>query len=173
MHKLNRHLMPSDEATAQTPCASDPERWFPVDQKPDPEAVAACWSCYFQRRCARRALAQPLPDHGIWGGYRLAPGRGLKRSRKQLAIVAGEAMGPPASPGAAVLQALENAAQRRGLRSGRIGQPGGGTQQACGAAALPERPHVLHCPILGQPGKCLLTTGSPHARRAATWLNAD
>jgi len=112
MHKLNRHLMPSDEATAQTPCASDPERWFPVDQKPDPEAVAACWSCYFQRRCARRALAQPLPDHGIWGGYRLAPGRGLKRSRKQLAIVAGEAMGPPASPGAAVLQAIEHEAAR-------------------------------------------------------------
>ena len=107
MHKVNRHLMPSDEAAAHTPCASDPERWFPLDQKPDPEAVAACWSCYFQPRCARRALAQPLPDHGIWGGYRLAPGRGLKRSRKQLAIIAGEAMGPPASPGIEVLRALE------------------------------------------------------------------
>ncbi|EUA17285.1 transcription factor WhiB domain protein [Mycobacterium xenopi 3993] len=37
--------------------------------------MAACWSCHFQRGCARRALAQPLPEFGIWGGYRLAPGR--------------------------------------------------------------------------------------------------
>jgi Transcription factor WhiB len=126
MHKANRHLMPGDEATAHTPCAVDPERWFPVDQKPDPEAVAACWSCYFQRRCARRALAQPLPDHGIWGGYRLAPGRGLKRSRHQLAIIAGEAMGPPVSPGAEVLRAIEHDAPAAG-------------DDACGLIDLADR----------------------------------
>jgi Transcription factor WhiB len=107
MHKVTKHLMSPEEAVSPTPCASDPERWFPIDQKPDAEAVAACWSCYFQSDCARRALAEPLPDHGIWGGYRLAPGPGLKRSRRQLAIVARETMGPPASPGSEVLVALE------------------------------------------------------------------
>jgi hypothetical protein len=106
MHKVTKHLMSAEEALAPTPCGNDPERWFPNDQKPDPEAVAACWSCYFQRGCARRALAQPQPDHGIWGGYRLAPGPGLKRSRQQLAIIAGQTMGPPASPGAEVLAVL-------------------------------------------------------------------
>ena len=107
MHKVTKHLMSPEEAVSPTPCASDPERWFPIDQKPDPEAVAACWSCYFQSDCARRALAEPQPDHGIWGGYRLAPGPGLKRSRRQLAIVAGQTMGPPASPGSEVLAALQ------------------------------------------------------------------
>jgi Transcription factor WhiB len=112
MHKLTKHLMSAEEATAPIPCGADPERWFPNDQKPDPGAVAACWSCYFQQGCARRALSEPRPDHGIWGGYRLAPGPGLKRSRQQLAIIAGESMGPPASPGPEVLEEL--AIQRGG-----------------------------------------------------------
>lgn len=74
--------------------------------------MAACWSCHFQRGCARRALAQPLPEFGIWGGYRLAPGPGLNRTRAQLAIVAGLAMGPPASPGKEVAAALEDLAAK-------------------------------------------------------------
>jgi hypothetical protein len=106
MHKLTKHLMSAEEASAPIPCGTDPERWFPNDQKPDPGAVAACWSCYFQQGCARRALSEPRPDHGIWGGYRLAPGPGLKRSRQQLAIIAGETVGPPASPGPEVLEEL-------------------------------------------------------------------
>jgi hypothetical protein len=82
-----------------TPCRYDPERWHPDEQKPDPTAVAACWSCHFQPQCASRALANN-ESFGIWGGYRLAPGPGLVRSRQQLAIIAGAEMGPPASPGA-------------------------------------------------------------------------
>ena len=112
MHKVTKHVMPPEEAIVTTPCKADPERWFPDEQKPDPFAVAACWSCHFQRGCARRALAQPLPEHGIWGGYRLAPGPGLNRTRAQLAIVAGLAMGPPASPGNEVLAALEDLAPK-------------------------------------------------------------
>ncbi|MCV6992963.1 MULTISPECIES: WhiB family transcriptional regulator [Mycobacterium] len=112
MHKVTKHVMPPEEARATTPCKADPERWFPDEQKPDPYAVAACWSCHFQRGCARRALAQPLPEFGIWGGYRLAPGPGLNRTRAQLAIVAGLAMGPPASPGKEVAAALEDLAAK-------------------------------------------------------------
>lgn len=110
MHKITKHVMPSEEATAVTPCATDPERWFPDEQKPDPYAVAACWSCYFQSGCARRALAEPMPEFGVWGGYRLAPGPGLERSRAQLAIIAGHEMGPAASPGPEIAAALEDIA---------------------------------------------------------------
>ena len=87
-----------DEPERPTPCLYDPERWHPDEQLPDPEAVAACWSCFFQSRCALKALATAA-EFGIWGGYRLAPGPGLARTRAQLAIVAGREMGPPVSPG--------------------------------------------------------------------------
>lgn len=110
MHKITKHVMPAEEATATTPCATDPERWFPDEQKPDPYAVAACWSCYFQAGCARRALAEPMPEFGVWGGYRLAPGPGLERSRAQLAIIAGYEVGPAASPGTEITAALEDIA---------------------------------------------------------------
>lgn len=110
MHKITKHVMPAAEPTQPTPCQldadPDDDRWFPDSPKPDKYAVATCWTCYFQSSCARRALAEPLPEYGIWGGYRLAPGPGLERTRAQLAIVAGLAMGPAPSPGAEVLEAL-------------------------------------------------------------------
>lgn len=109
-HKITKHLMPAEEATRPTPCATDPERWFPDEQKPDPYAVAACWSCYFQAGCARRALSEPAPEHGVWGGYRLAPGPGLARTRAQLEIIAGHEMGPAFSPGPEIIAALEDLA---------------------------------------------------------------
>ncbi|WP_219068192.1 WhiB family transcriptional regulator [Candidatus Mycobacterium methanotrophicum] len=87
-----------EEPERPTPCFYDPERWHPDAQLPDPEAMAACWSCFFQSRCALKALATDA-EFGIWAGYRLAPGPGLKRSRAQLEIIAGMKMGPPMSPG--------------------------------------------------------------------------
>lgn len=98
-----------EEPERITPCRYDPERWHPDEQKPDPTAVAACWSCHFQSQCAARALANK-ESFGIWGGYRLAPGPGLVRSRLQLAIVAGVEIGPPASPGSETLAVLSAAA---------------------------------------------------------------
>lgn len=106
MHKLNQQYINDEEPESPTPCLSDPERWHPDEQQPDPAAIAACWSCHFQSRCARRALSLHA-EFGIWGGYRLAPGPGLARSRQQLHIVAGLEVGPPASPGAAVLLELQ------------------------------------------------------------------
>lgn len=100
----------SQEPERITPCRYNPERWHPDEQKPDPTAVAACWSCHFQPQCASRALANK-ESFGIWGGYRLAPGPGLARNRQQLAIIAGAEIGPPTSPGAetlAVLAAVSN-----------------------------------------------------------------
>lgn len=87
-----------DEPERPTPCYYDPERWHPDEQQPDPAAMAACWSCFFQSRCALKAL-NTHAEFGIWAGYRLAPGPGLERSRKQLAIIAGLEVGPPAPPG--------------------------------------------------------------------------
>jgi len=60
--------------------------------------MAACWGCFFQRQCAIKALKTGA-EFGIWAGYRLAPGPGLEISRAQLAIIAGQEMGPPLSPG--------------------------------------------------------------------------
>lgn len=110
MHKMNLNVMAAEEAQATTPCAEDPELWFPDEQKPNPTAVAACWSCHFQSGCARRALANPMPEHGVWGGYRLAPGPGLEATRVQLEIVAGNTMGPAMSPSAAVSARLADLA---------------------------------------------------------------
>lgn len=106
MHKLNQQYINDEEPESPTPCLDDPERWHPDEQQPDPAAIAACWSCHFQSRCARRALSLHA-EFGIWGGYRLAPGPGLARSRQQLRIVAGLEVGPPASPGAAVFLELQ------------------------------------------------------------------
>lgn len=106
MHKLNQQYINDEEPESPTPCLYDPERWHPDEQQPDPAAIAACWSCHFQSRCARRALSLHA-EFGIWGGYRLAPGPGLARSRQQLRIVAGLEVGPPASPSAAVLLELQ------------------------------------------------------------------
>lgn len=147
MHKVTKHVMSPEEAAAPTPCGADPERWFPDEQKPDPYAVAACWSCHFQRGCARRALSQPLPEHGIWGGYRLAPGPGLNRTRAQLAIIAGLAMGPAASPGPEVVTALEDLApdptdgvielrSHAPARRAPTRQPHAMSRQRCGAPLL-------------------------------------
>ncbi len=110
MHKMNLNVMPAEEAQATTPCAEDPELWFPDEQKPSPTAVAACWSCHFQSGCARRALSNPMPEHGIWAGYRLAPGPALEATRAQLEIIAGNAMGPAMSPSAAVTARLADLA---------------------------------------------------------------
>lgn len=88
-----------DEPERPTPCYYDPERWHPDEQRPDPTATAACWSCFFQSRCALKALNTEA-EFGIWAGYRLAPGPGLERTRKQLAIIAGLEYGPAVSPGA-------------------------------------------------------------------------
>lgn len=88
-----------DEPEQTTPCFYDPERWHPDEQRPDPSAMAACWSCFFQSRCALKALNTEA-EFGIWAGYRLAPGPGLERTRKQLAIIAGLEYGPAVSPGA-------------------------------------------------------------------------
>jgi hypothetical protein len=107
MHKITKNVMDSEEATRPTPCLTEPERWFPDEQKPDPYAVAACWSCHFQPACARRALAH-LPEHGVWGGYRLAPGPGLARTRLALEIVAQRQMGPAVPPEAEVIAALDD-----------------------------------------------------------------
>ncbi|MBE5477718.1 hypothetical protein E3G68_005051 [Mycobacteroides abscessus] len=87
-----------DEPERPTPCYYDPELWHPDEQKPNPEAMAACWGCFFQTRCAIKAL-KTKAEFGIWAGYRLAPGPGLEVSRAQLAIIAGQEMGPPLSPG--------------------------------------------------------------------------
>lgn len=87
-----------DEPERPTPCYYDPELWHPDEQKPNPEAMAACWGCFFQRQCAAKAL-KTNAEFGIWAGYRLAPGPGLEVSRAQLAIIAGQEMGPPLSPG--------------------------------------------------------------------------
>ncbi|MGD9621184.1 WhiB family transcriptional regulator [Mycolicibacterium sp.] len=87
-----------DEPERPTPCYYDPELWHPDEQKPNPEAMAACWGCFFQRQCATKALKTDA-EFGIWAGYRLAPGPGLEVSRAQLAIIAGQEMGPPLSPG--------------------------------------------------------------------------
>lgn len=87
-----------DEPERPTPCYYDPELWHPDEQKPNPEAMAACWGCFFQRQCAIKAL-KTAAEFGIWAGYRLAPGPGLEVSRAQLAIIAGREMGPPLSPG--------------------------------------------------------------------------
>jgi len=161
MHKVTKHVMAPEEATAPTPCGADPERWFPDEQKPDPYAVAACWSCHFQRGCARRAVSQPLPEFGIWGGYRLAPGPGLDRTRAQLAIVAGLRMGPTASPGPEVQAAIEelaaaaaagDAAHRGELvdlrdrtpsRRAPRRQPHPVRRQPCGAALLAPAANVV------------------------------
>lgn len=105
MHKITKNVMAAEEPLFPTACGTDPERWFPDEQKPDPYAVAACWSCHFQAGCARRALAQD-EEFGVWGGYRLAPGPSLERRRDQLRIIAGYEMGPAASPGAEVTAAL-------------------------------------------------------------------
>lgn len=94
-----------DEPERPTPCAYDPERWHPDEQRPDPNTMAACWSCFFQPRCALRALTTEA-EHGIWAGYRLAPGPGLERTRRQLAIVAGVECGPAALPSAEVAAIL-------------------------------------------------------------------
>lgn len=109
MHKVNTHQMRDTEPDTATPCrqSDDPDRWFPEGQLPDPTAVADCWGCPFQSQCALRALTlEPKPEHGIWGGYRLAPGPGLSRSRKQLRIIAGLDIGPAASPGVEVSEEL-------------------------------------------------------------------
>ncbi|MBS1693088.1 MAG: WhiB family transcriptional regulator [Actinobacteria bacterium] len=87
-----------DEPERPTPCYYDPELWHPDEQKPNPEAMAACWGCFFQRQCAIKAL-KTAAEFGIWAGYRLAPGPGLEVSRAQLEIIAGREMGPPLSPG--------------------------------------------------------------------------
>lgn len=97
-----------DEPERPTPCYYDPERWHPDEQRPDPNAMAACWSCFFQARCALKALTTEA-EFGIWAGFRLAPGPGLERTRKQLAIVAGIEQGPPALPSAEVAAILAGA----------------------------------------------------------------
>ncbi|MBL3752504.1 transcription factor WhiB [Mycobacteroides abscessus subsp. abscessus] len=102
-----------------TRCLYEPERWQPDEQKPDPEAVAACWSCHFQRNCARQALDW-RETHGIWGGYRLAPGPGLQDTRAQLAIIAGLHMGPAKSPGLETAEVL--AAQAAQERDGALSE---------------------------------------------------
>jgi hypothetical protein len=112
MHILNQEFINDEEPDRPTPCLYDPERWQPDEQEPDPAAVAACWSCYFQPRCARRAL-KLNSEFGIWAGYRLAPGPGLARSRRQLRVVAGLEIGPPRSPGGAASAELERQAQVR------------------------------------------------------------
>ncbi len=108
-HKITKQVMDSEEAARPTPCLTDPERWFPDEQKPDPYAVAACWSCHFQIGCARRAV-EYQPEFGVWGGYRLAPGPGLKHTLAQLEIVAGRQMGPAVPPAPEVVAALEDLA---------------------------------------------------------------
>lgn len=105
MHKITKNVMAAEEPLFPTACGTEPERWFPDEQKPDPYAVAACWSCHFQAGCARRALAQD-EEFGVWGGYRLAPGPSLERRREQLQIIAGYEMGPAMSPGAEITSAL-------------------------------------------------------------------
>ena len=105
MHKITKNVMAAEEPLFPTMCGTDPERWFPDEQKPDPFAVAACWSCHFQAGCARRALAQD-EEFGVWGGYRLAPGPSLEHRRDQLRIIAGYEMGPAQSPGAEITSAL-------------------------------------------------------------------
>jgi len=112
MHKLNQEFLNDEEPQRPTPCLSDPDRWHPDEQQPDTGAVAACWSCHFQSRCARRAL-NVRAEFGIWAGYRLAPGPGLARSHQQLRFVAGLEVGPPGSPGAAVSLELDRQAQTR------------------------------------------------------------
>ena len=112
MHKVTKHQMRDTEPEQMTPCfQGDPERWFPEGQLPDAEAAADCWSCFYQSRCALRALTlDPQPEHGVWGGYRLAPGPGLKRNRKELRIIDGLDVGPARSPGAEVAQVLSRRA---------------------------------------------------------------
>jgi len=105
MHKITRNVMAPEEPLFPTQCSTNPERWFPDEQKPDPFAVAACWSCHFQAGCARRALAQD-EEFGVWGGYRLAPGGSLERRRSQLRIIAGFEMGPALPPGTEITAAL-------------------------------------------------------------------
>ena len=57
-----------------TPCASDPDRWFPDDETPEEvveEAVITCFTdCGETRRleCLAGALARREP-FGIWGGW--------------------------------------------------------------------------------------------------------
>ncbi|MEB3023479.1 WhiB family transcriptional regulator [[Mycobacterium] crassicus] len=98
----------------RTPCHEDPERWWPEGQLSDPTAITACWSCFFQSRCALKALAIGA-QYGIWAGYRLAPGPPLAHSRKQLAIIAGIEQGPVALP-RAVKVAAQTAAAASGVR---------------------------------------------------------
>ncbi len=136
MHKVNTHQMRGVEPETATPCkqADDPDRWFPNGQLPDPEAVADCWSCFFQSQCAMRALTlRPKPEHGVWGGYRLAPGPGLSRSRKQLRIIAGLDIGPAASPGVEVTEELARRAE-----VARLSQMTDVELRAATAAALSE-----------------------------------
>lgn len=150
MHKVTKHEMRGAEPAAVTPCHADPERYFPEDPLPDPEAVAACWSCFFQRDCALRALTlDPQPEHGIWGGYRLAPGPGLKRTRRQLRIIAGIDMGPALSPGAQIDTVLEG-------RARAIDRPGGeaAVDDSAAAADLAEvgsSAEVIPLPERGSP----------------------
>jgi hypothetical protein len=145
MHILNQQFINDEEPERPTPCFYDPERWQPDEQKPDPAAVAACWSCFFQSRCARRALALNT-EFGICAGYRLAPGPGLARSRQDLRIVAGLEMGPPRSPG---VEACAELARQAQVRAG----------SKAAAATVPAKSHAPSAAIGAETGD--LSQGAP------------
>jgi hypothetical protein len=70
---------------SETPCAADPERWFPDDDTPTDvveEVQAECYAaCGDARRiaCLKAGVHEP---HGIWGGWTEADRAELLSRRK-------------------------------------------------------------------------------------------
>lgn len=52
--------------TGGTPCAADPDAWFPEDVAGIERAKAACRTCPALMQCRRWVLASPQ-EHGVWG----------------------------------------------------------------------------------------------------------
>lgn len=65
-----------------TPCASDPDRWFPKPNTPDREIAAVkrlCRACPVRAECLRSAFDRDEMVNGIFGGMTPAERRAAKR----------------------------------------------------------------------------------------------
>lgn len=77
-------LLLLQKVTEPTPCAEDPDAWFPFpsDTKDTyAEQIKACYRCPLLFDCARYAIAHPEVQ-GIWGGLTEADRGQIRRGKR-------------------------------------------------------------------------------------------
>jgi Transcription factor WhiB len=74
---------PKFQTDPNTPCARDPELWFPASgYGKTREAKKRCQPCRYLTECLEYAIGEPSIKDGVWGGVDRTELRALRRERK-------------------------------------------------------------------------------------------